>query len=487
MSGRRRAIEKRMQPVGRSDRRVERPSHGSVLHALGRDGAEAIELAQIARLAERSIDGRDRRPLDRLFTVDLKMRRTQQRDERRARELGRGELEDDVERGGERFGGKRQRVEGLIRNPGAAEDIAREIQVRQRASEDDADALERRTFGGRFDAARDGDELFFAVAVRKHGRVGRARRCQENRQDPRALQTERSLVDLLDARQPFVDALVEARLQHLDGRDDVERFQRRDTCQQVEIGPRETVGIGNPVGDRDDDVTSGIGGLGRDQAVAQRVLVDKAAGGKPPFVRTKNGGQKSRLLDRPRRAAIEIDVGREAVRQQLLESGDCLALAPQLIVEPHDFGDKAGPQVKRRVNTRLGRRRANDRLALVPRKPSRRRCEALAEPVVQFVARDDFGKDGRADRARRPVFERGAQLSSCCRRGDDNEPRTRGLCLRRRRQRVGSTQRHDGAPEPMEGGDAHQPRPARRDLAQRSSLKAQVSRLKVSQPFKIET
>ena len=63
------------------------------------------------------------------------MRRAEQRDDGLAREVRRHELEHEIERGGVGLGRQRQRVEGLIRNAGIGEHVAREIDVRQRALE----------------------------------------------------------------------------------------------------------------------------------------------------------------------------------------------------------------------------------------------------------------------------------------------------------------------------------------------------------------
>ena len=66
--------------------------------------------------------------------------------------FGAHDLEHEVERGGERLGGQRQRIERLARHLGVREHAAREIQVRQRPLEHDGGPLQ--TPGACFTCAR---------------------------------------------------------------------------------------------------------------------------------------------------------------------------------------------------------------------------------------------------------------------------------------------------------------------------------------------
>ena len=102
-------------------------------------------------------------------------------------------------------------------------------------------------------------------------------------------------VDLLEPGPPVVQPLVEAGGEHALGRHDVERLEARDARQQIEVGLVEPFGVGNPVGDRDDDVADRIGGRLRDQPLAQRVLVAAARLAHAPLVVAERVGEKPRL------------------------------------------------------------------------------------------------------------------------------------------------------------------------------------------------
>ena len=52
---------------------------------------------------------------------------------------------------------------------------------------------------------------------------------------------------------------MQSRCKHTLGGDDVERLQRRDSRQQIEVGGKEPIRIGDPVGDGNDDVAERIG------------------------------------------------------------------------------------------------------------------------------------------------------------------------------------------------------------------------------------
>ena len=123
------------------------------------------------------------------------MRRSQQRQERRAREIRRDGVEREIERGGIRLGRQRQRVERFERDAGVGKHVAREIEIRQRAADDERCAMKRRrpmaTFASSAGAPR--RELFLAIAIAEHGvripwrgvtRTGSDRRREHRRAPP---------------------------------------------------------------------------------------------------------------------------------------------------------------------------------------------------------------------------------------------------------------------------------------------------------------
>src|SRR5207249_9862059 len=119
------------------------------------------------------------------------------------------------------------------------------------------------------------------------------------------------------------------------------------------------------------------------------MLVDEIVLGEAALVAPIHSSEKSRLLQHPRGAAIEVDVGRKAVGEDLLETCHALALPAKLIVEADDFGDDARPKMKRRLcsgGDRLRGRRTDDGLALETREPARLDRQPSRELIVQFGA-----------------------------------------------------------------------------------------------------
>ena len=219
--------------------------------------------------------------------------------------------------------------------------------------------------------------------------------------------------------------LVETGRQQAAGDDDVDRLEPREAREQIEIGLVQPVGIGDPVADGDDDVQDGIGTLTADQAVAQRVFVERARSRDPLLVLAAGGGEKARLLQHPGRAAVQVGVAREEVDEQLLEPIDPLALPPELVVEPDDFGDQPRTHVERRRGAflpRLPGRRVHHRLALVRRQPPQRVGQARVQAVVQLVARHEVGQDDGGPR--RAVLDGGPKLAGGAPRGHEHEPGT---------------------------------------------------------------
>ena len=140
-------VGQRAQFLGGGDSRLRR------LPSL--EGPQVLDAAEIPFVAERTIQGRDiRSPYRRAVDREREMGRTEQRDDRLAREVRCDELEHQIERSRIRLCRQRQRIEGLIRNAGIREHIPREIHVRQRTLEHHRPAIEIRR-PGRLDGRRD--------------------------------------------------------------------------------------------------------------------------------------------------------------------------------------------------------------------------------------------------------------------------------------------------------------------------------------------
>ena len=76
------------------------------------------------------------------------------------------EREDQIERGGKRLGGERQRVERLVWQPRIGEDLAGQIEIRKRTLEHDGRPVER-CAGAALHRARDLDQLLFTIAAHR--------------------------------------------------------------------------------------------------------------------------------------------------------------------------------------------------------------------------------------------------------------------------------------------------------------------------------
>jgi len=100
---------------------------------------------------------------------------------------------------------------------------------------------------------------------------------------------------------------------------DVERLEARDPREQIEIGDVESLGVRDPIRDRDDDALNRIGGGLGDQSIAEEVLVARAGLANALLVLAKGAGEKPRLLSQPLGAAIEVAVAAERVGDELLE------------------------------------------------------------------------------------------------------------------------------------------------------------------------
>ena len=147
---------------------------------------------------------------------------------------------------------------------------------------------------------------------------------------------------------------MESRREHALGRHDVERLEAGNARQQIEVGLVEPFGVGDPVGDGDDDVADRVGGGLGDQPLAQRVLVAAARFAHAALVVAERIGEEPRLDPHPLRRAVDI-VGAERLVDQLLEPLHLLRLAPELIVEAQHLGDQSGPEPERQLADRRRR------------------------------------------------------------------------------------------------------------------------------------
>ena len=216
-----------------------------------------------------------------------------------------------------------------------------------------------------------------------------------------------------------MDALVEPRSQQPVRGDDVEVLQPGQSRQQIEIRREEAMRVGNPIADGHHHATERIGGAVSDEVRPQDVFVHESLRGQTLLVFAVRRRQETRLPQQPLGAAVAVGVKR--LDEQLLISIDALPLSPQLIVEPHHFGDEARAQVKRRRraggNGLDGGGVEND-LAFAGRQKGERLGQARVEEVVQLVARENGRRGGWTDIERQgklPSPDAAPELTSAAR------------------------------------------------------------------------
>ena len=239
---------------------------------------------------------------------------------------------------------------------------------------------------------------------------------------------------------------MEAGAEHALGANQIDLREAGQAGQQVEVGDKQAVRIGDPVRHGHDGVLEGPRGGFRQQSRPQVMLVARARGQHTRFVAAKGFCEKARLSPDPRGSGIGVwIVSSERLLEERLETSDLLGLAAQEVVEAQDLRDESGPETKRQHRHdrgRVGGRRLHQGVPLESRQPPGRIGEPRVQIVVELIAREPPGSGRRARRRGR------------ARGGDDDHHGGR---------RVARRQRGDGVAEHVQVGDAHQPRQARGD------------------------
>src|SRR5262245_9720672 len=164
-----------------------------------------------------------------------------------------------------------------------------------------------------------------------------------------------------------MQSLVEARPQNGVGADNVDGLEARKPRQQIEVCRKQTGGVRNPVGNRDDEVPKGLPRRLAYQMLAQKVFVARAALENATLVPAKRAREEAGLRQQLLEAAVVPIGASKRVRHEFFKSVDPLRLSTQLVVEAHHLGDEAGANLERqRLKTVSGRDRCRlcDRVAL---------------------------------------------------------------------------------------------------------------------------
>ena len=135
--------------------------------------------------------------------------------------------------------------------------VRRKIEVRQRALEHDGLLPEAAAFDLQQTANR--EKLVLPITVDEPPLATVAARGGAWRQEDRPRAALRFRLRFLDARQPLVNALVEAGAEELLSADKLERFEPGNPGEQVEVGHEEAVRIGDPIRDGHDQMPQRVG------------------------------------------------------------------------------------------------------------------------------------------------------------------------------------------------------------------------------------
>ena len=330
---------------------------GGVLTALGCRGrrleggplasevGQAIDATEVPGVGEGAVEGADCCRRDRHARVlEAEVRRRQQRDERDAGAAADGDVENEVERRGERFGGQRQRVEGLERHAGAAEDRPREVQVRQRPPHDERPSMQRRGVARparRLDASRDGGEFLLAIA-----RVVHARPLAIGHDESGTGRLDGDGRHFLEPGQRRVNPLEKAGREGRLGRHHVQACEARQRRQQREVNRPQPVGIAHAIADGEDDVAQGVRGLLGQQTGARAVLVEVTRVGETRLVAAEDGRQERGLPEQLGRAAIRVGGRLQFGPQVAVEVLDGARLAADVVVGATISATSAGRSAK---------------------------------------------------------------------------------------------------------------------------------------------
>ncbi len=169
--------------------------------------------------------------------------------------------------------------------------------------------------------------------------------------------------------------------------------------EQIEVGDEQSRGIGDPVGDGDDDVAQAVR-RSLPARVARAARVRRRRRSRQRVARSpRNAATRKRVCASSRsapRSALESAF--QSVRDQFVKSSDVLRLPAQLIVEAQHFGDETRPNLKRQ-----GARLTQGGIAPRPARSLRGRTRSAAPA------------DSSAGREARRTADRASRVTAACR------------------------------------------------------------------------
>jgi len=312
-----------------------------------REPFERRTVAQISGVAQRTVErGHLVRRQRRLDGTEPEMRRPEECDRRTARKIAGDERNDKVQRRGKRLRRERQRVEHLQRDPSRSQYFPRQVDIGKRPADNQRDPAERghRIAGAHFmtNPARKPCDFLFAIARCLRERAWR------HDEDGRRPFRIRSNMRLLDARQQLMNPLVKRTGHHSIGRDQVDAFEARHSREEVPVRRHQAVSVECLIAHGKHHMAPrprrGFSDERRPQGmfVVASCLLDEM------LEMPERRDQKPRLAHEALRSAIVGGARFQRPHGKPLKVVDVLQVVSQRVVEPDDFGQKSGPQPKRR-------------------------------------------------------------------------------------------------------------------------------------------
>ena len=221
---------------------------------------------------------------------------------------------------------------------------------------------------------RDRDQLLFAIAMREPhevriavgsastGLTGVVRTLIRRRS---ATSINSTRLDLFQTRPPVVNSLVKPRAEDAPRAHHVERLEAGKPRQQIEVGDEQSRGIGDPVGDGDDDVLQ-TGRRGRtpgsDSSRSRSTCSSQAPLAATRRSYSRNAAARNRVCGSIRSAPRSPSSPSSAAVISSSNRFDLLRLPAQLIVEAQHLGDEPGTDLKRQCRPRRACRIVGRRL-----------------------------------------------------------------------------------------------------------------------------
>jgi hypothetical protein len=311
---------------------------------------EAIESAQVAGFAERTVKRRDLRRTKRsiLGSLELKVWRTKQGDAGNTREVRADAREQHVNDSRVRFGRKRKRVKHLMWDTGSTKHFTCEVHVRQPLAYNECSAVENVAFRRNFiaDPSRELTDLVLTIASDNAFGWDHVAELEKRQARGGGLSPH-----FLDSRQPPMDALVKGACERRVGHHDIDALQSGKAGKKVPVNGIQPVPIGGAIAHGDNDVPPWLIGFRREQTFADGMLVDTSSVVAASFELAEYRYQEAGLTNEPFRPSILFDAGVQPSECQTLEVAHRLVMTLQRIEKLQHGADKPGPNAKRRFRT----------------------------------------------------------------------------------------------------------------------------------------